>query len=407
MKILQVGSHDLIGKRFNGQYIVENLPAVGHEGRHLVIHKEGINENTHVIFNHPLTRKLQRLFERVEARLSIRSLLHPFSFLLKYNSHFKQAEVVHYHIMYWPNAFSLLAYPGLTRRKPAVMTLHDFWSITGHCIYPFECNRWQTGCGKCPHLSTNFPMRRDHTSFMWKIKKFVFRHSKFDIVVASQFMKDRVEKSPLVNHFRIHHVPFGLDLNVFKPGDQKYSKRILGIEPDEVVISFRAAANDFKGFEYIKSALRSLKTDKKICLLTFDGKWMVEEFRTKFKILDLGWVHDDELTLHAYSASDIFLMPSIQESFGMMAMEAMAFGKPVIVFDGTSLPEIVGGKEIGVIVPSRDIQALCKVVDRLTNDETYRMEKGQAALKFAKENYSLDVHLSKMLKVYEKAINEF
>lgn len=408
MNILQVSSMDLVGKRFNGQYLTENMHKFGHECNHLVWKKEGANENTFQMLQYPLSRKIQKGCELLEKGLSVRSLLHPSSFFLKNDVHVQRAEVVHYHLMSWPSYFSIFAFPQLTNLRPSVWTIHDFWPITGHCVYPFDCMKWQTGCGGCPYLQSNFSMRRDNTKLMWNIKDKVYKRSQFDIVVASNYVKERVEKSPLLNRFRIHHVPFGLDLDVYKPSDQNHSKKLLGIENDEIVISFRAAPGDFKGFDHIKEALKEVSTTKKICLLTFNVKGVVEEFRHKFKVVDLGWVNDEELVLNAYNATDFFLMPSMQEAFGMMAMEAMAFGKPVVVFDGTSLPEVVGGDAHGgIVVTKGDVRGLKNAIDQLIENDSFRLEKGVKALEFAKVNYPLEKHIGRLLQVYETAKNNF
>jgi glycosyltransferase involved in cell wall biosynthesis len=407
MKILQVSSTDLVGKRFNGQYLTEVLPSFGHHSKHLVWKKEGLNEDTHLMLKFPFSRTIQRIENKVEEMLSIRALLHPSSFLLNHNKHFRNSDVVHYQVMHWPNYFSIASLPYLTRRKPSVLTVHDLWPLTGHCVYPFDCTRWEQGCGSCPYLHTSFSMQKDRTRLMWNLKNKIYKSSKLDIVVASNFMKERVTKSPFFKGNRIHHVPFGLDLNVYSPSNQAFSKKILGIDENEIVISFRAAPNDLKGFDHIKEALRNLKTDKKVCLLTFNVKGELEEFRERFKIVDLGWVYDESLTLHAYNASDFFLMPSVQEAFGMMAMEAMAFGKPVVVFAGTSLPEVVGGSELGIVVPMGDVKGLTIAIQKLLDDPSFREHRGRASLKFAKENYSLDKHVQGLLKVYETAQSNF
>jgi glycosyltransferase involved in cell wall biosynthesis len=350
MKILQISSTDLVGQRFNGQYISKHFNQMGHTSKQLVWTKEGYDSNTKEMLQVRGVRHLEKVNALAENVLSIRGILHPSSFFLPMEPDFAQSEIVHYHLLQWPNYFSTLALPFLTRRKPSVWTIHDFLPFTGHCVYPFDCEKWKTGCGKCPYLSTTFRMRKDNTALMWRLKNFAYSQSKMSVVAASDFMKRKLEQSPLLKRFPIYHVPFGVDLNVFSPGDQNYSKKLLGIEEDEIVISFRSAPGEFKGFEFIKEALKHISTNKKICLLTFSVPWQLEEFRDKFKIIDLGWVNDDELTQHAYNASDFFLMPSTQEAFGMMAMEAMAFGKPVVVFEGTSLPEIVGGNNVGFVI---------------------------------------------------------
>ncbi|MGZ3746160.1 MAG: glycosyltransferase [Pseudobdellovibrionaceae bacterium] len=397
---------DLVGQRFNGQYISKYFNTLGYNSKQLVWIKEGEDLNTHEMLQIRGLRTVEKVLAKIEDYLSIRGLLHPSSVLLSREKAFIESSVVHYHLLQWPNYFSTWALPYLTHKKPSVWTIHDFSPFTGHCVYPFDCDKWKTGCGKCPYLTTNFKMKTDRTALMWRIKKAVYAKSKFSIIAASDFMKKRIEQSPLLNHFPIYHVPFGVDLNQFKPGDHLYSKRLLGIDDDEVVISFRAAPGEFKGFEYIKQALSQISPNKKVCLLTFNVPWQLEEFRSKFKIIDLGWINDDSLTKHAYIATDFFLMPSTQEAFGMMAMEAMAFGKPVVVFKDTSLPEIVGGDEIGFVL-EKDAVALARMIDELINNSELRQLRGHKSREFAIKNYDLNIHLKKLLEVYEKTIAAF
>lgn len=405
MNILQVSSNDLVGKRFNGQYLTQNLPKYGHQANHLVWNKEGRDFNTYQMNRLPAGDLLQKVFESLEDRLSIRAILQPNSFKLKFEDTFKKADIVHYHIMYWPNFFSLLSLPKLTHLKPSVWTIHDFWPMTGHCVYPFDCDRWKTGCGECPYLETNFSMRRDNTHLMWKFKEKIYRKSRFEIVAASKYMYNKINQSPLLSQFPIHYVPFGLDLNIFKPKNSNLSKRFFGIQPDEVVVTFRSAPGPFKGLDFIKNALAQLQLPEhvKVCLLTFNIKGEFYNFTDRFRVIDLGWVNDDEILMSAYDASDIFLMPSVQETFGMMAMEAMAFGKPVVIFSGTSLEEIVGGEEHGLVVPQGDILKLRSLIEKLISDVEFRKDRGEKALKFAQANYSLDLHVKRLLSIYDSA----
>ena len=406
MKILQISSTDLIGQRFNGQYALKYFNLRGHPSNQLVWNKEGHGSNTYQMLQYPGVRRLQRYAAKVEDILSIRGLIHPSSFLLSREKQFKESDVVHYQLIHWPNYFSNLALPSLTRQKPSVWTIHDFHPMSGHCVSPFDCNRWSTGCGQCPYLSTDFKMRTDRTALMWKIKKQIYKKSHFSIVAASQFMKKKIEQSPLLNRFPIYHVPFGLDMQEFTPGNTAYSKKLLGIEPDEIVICFRAAPGEYKGLDYIKKALSHIQTDKKICLLTFNVQWQLEEFRRHYKIVDLGWVLDDALTKHAFSASDFFLMPSMQETFGMMAVEAMAFGKPVVVFEGTALPEVVGGNDVSFVLP-KGVDGLARVIKELIENPGLRFQRGQMAREFAVKNYDLNLHIERLLKVYSQTISDF
>lgn len=403
MNILQIGNVDTAGQRFNGTDLHKQLVKRGIESQHCVWEKGTDDANTWKLAeNVSYRQKALAKAAGYENKYAIQSLLYPFSWHLYFDGRFKKADLAHYHLIH-TGYFSISALPALTRGKPSVWTLHDPWAMTGHCVYPFNCERWKTGCGKCPSLNIEFAVAKDNTAFMWKAKDFFYKHSKLNIVVASKWMLKMAEESPLMNRFNIHHIPYGLDLTIFKPANAVRAKLSLGINPDTVVLSFRATVRELKGLPYIVEALKGLNTDSKICLITFNEKNLLEQFKDKFQIIDLGWTEDTELITRAYNATDIFLMPSTAEAFGMMAAEAMACGKPVITFKGTSLPEVVFHPEGGVAV-DQNVDALRKQVEELISDREMRERLGKNALRLAQEHYSIETYVDRHIALYENLI---
>ncbi len=401
MNILQVGNTDVVGGRFNGWELRKPLSARGHETHYCVWRKDSDDDRSY-----ELTSSRYRWFINdtvcggIEKRLSIQSLFYPLSAGLFFDRRFRGADVVHYHLIH-DRFFSLAALPLLTRRKPSVWTLHDPWAMTGHCLYPLDCDRWRTGCGECPRLGIPIAMVADRTAFMWRVKKALYRRSKIDIVVASPWMRRMAEESPLVSGLRIHLIPYGIDLGVFKPGDPDDAKRRLGVRPGSLVVCFRAAEGEFKGLEHVRESLRRLAVVRPVCLLTLQGRGLVDALRGKYQVVDLGWVDDVARTVDAYNAADVFLMPSTAEAFGLMAVEAMACGKPVIVFEGTSLPEVVAAPDGGLAVPCGDAQALSAALARLLEDDGERLAAGRRALAVARERYDVERQADRLVALYE------
>src|SRR5262249_4709561 len=125
------------------------------------------------------------------------------------------ADIVNVQLIHGAQFYSLLGLPGLTRKKRVVLSLHDMFLQTGHCVQAIECERWKTGCGSCPDLVRPFRFFNDTTAFNWKLKKSIFDRCELDLVVASPWMKRRVEQSPLLSRFPVHLIPFGIDENVY------------------------------------------------------------------------------------------------------------------------------------------------------------------------------------------------
>jgi glycosyltransferase involved in cell wall biosynthesis len=130
----------------------------------------------------------------------------------------------------------------------------------------------------------------------------------------------------------------------------------------------------------------------------------MDEFRGRYQVIDLGWIHDADLLARAYNASDIFLMPSTAETFGMMAIEAMACGKPVIVFEGTSLPEVTFAPTGGIAVPYGDTNALRFALERLIDNPLERQLLGQNALNLARQHYGMHSHVDRLVELYQEVI---
>src|SRR5215467_1265852 len=209
MNVLHVNYTDKLGYRFNGGALIAWLRANGHQATHAVGVKQATGDvsfNLHPHPYHSVGRGVLYVIRSIQRRLCLQEVLYPQSFLLPFYAQFKNAEIVHFHIIH-NDFFSYLALPWLTKLKPAVWTLHDPWALTGHCIHPFECEGWKTGCAPCPHLDYPLAIRKDRAWLNYELKRIVYGRSNLELIVSSRWMKTMVEQSPLLGRFKIHHVP--------------------------------------------------------------------------------------------------------------------------------------------------------------------------------------------------------
>ncbi|MEN5344733.1 glycosyltransferase family 4 protein [Achromobacter mucicolens] len=403
MRVLQVNGYQSPGRRFNGLSLKPHLEALGVSSKHFVWEQDRQEEGV-VSLHGKLLRKVNRLTRGAEKVLSLQSQLYSNGMHMRRMEAFREADLVHYHIIH-SGFLSMQSLPAMTAEKPSLWTLHDPWAMTGHCIHPFSCQRWKTGCGQCPDLKTDFAIQRDTTALNFRLKRMAYRRSNFEILVASSWMENMVRQSPLMDGVPVHKVPFGLDLDFFKPDDQAAAKARLGIEPHRLVLCFRSVVNDFKGLQYVIEALDRLQTHVPICLLTLNDKGRIEKFKDRFQVVELGWTNDDSVMQDVYSATDLFLMPSLADSFGLMAVEAMACGKPTICFEGTALPEVVFTPEAGLAVPSRDSAALAAAMERLIGDPQERLARGARSRQLAEQHYDIRLQAERMVDVYERVIH--
>jgi glycosyltransferase involved in cell wall biosynthesis len=405
MKVLHVSNSDLLGRGFAGYDLLAALAPKGVTGKQAVLHKTSDNPGVIALLNGPDEQRLLGSICAVEARHSMHDLLHPWGRTLAQDSAFVEADLVHYHLIN-NRVVSLLDMPWLTGLKPSVWSIHDPWAFTGHCIYPRDCERWVTGCETCPHLDYPYPMKEDRAGRMYRVKKDVYARMQADVILASEYMLDMALRSPLMAQFdHLHRIPYGVDRNRYLPeAERAQSRRILGIPQDDFVIAFRSTTAGLKGLPEILDALSSERPARRSTLLTMDTRHLVHGLSRAYNIVDLGWVDDPVLHARFLSACDIFLMPSTGEAFGLMAVEAMAAGRPVICFEGTSLPEVTFAPECGIAVPMGDSIALRAAIDRLAADPTESRRRGQLGRELVAEHYDQDTVSDALLAVYEGVI---
>jgi glycosyltransferase involved in cell wall biosynthesis len=114
----------------------------------------------------------------------------------------------------------------------------------------------------------------------------------------------------------------------------------------------------------------------------------------------LGWVEDPALYARILSASDVLLMPSTAEAFGLMALEAMAAGRPVVSFEGTAIPFVTHAPECGVAVPMGDSAALRAALDMLVNNPRDAQERGRLGRRIARERFDHNNYLDRIAGLY-------
>lgn len=409
MNILHISNNDLAGGRFNGFYMQESLDN-SYNGEMAVWNRTSKSVHVHQIPPcNPIMRFIAQNIMRFDARTGLDGLPRFGGWILPSCDYFKRADVIHLHLIHNYTNFSILTLPMLSRQKPVVWTIHDPWAITGGCEHSFECDRWLTGCApRCPHPRRRSLFQHYMPYLHWRIKKWVYQRADMTLIVASQWMQARIERSPLLCHLPCHRIPFGIDQEVFKPRSKIECRKKLGIASDHKVIAFRDVGleskwSKIKGMPWLLEALKIYEPQEPTCLLIFEDGKGFKILSPKYRVITLGWVDSEDLAV-ALSAADVFLMPSIQETFGLMAVEAMACGTPVIVFDRTALPDVIRAPLGGLAVPTMDSVALAGAIKRLLEDDDLRSELSVKARQIAECEYAFPLYIQRHIHLYKEVI---
>jgi len=222
-------------------------------------------------------------------------------------------------------------------------------------------------------------------------------------------------KRELENHFhlpsdKITVIPNAVDVSEYEKNvDQEAVKRRYGIEPYEKVVLFIGRLVPQKGVEYlIRSIPMVLQQHRDIKFVIAGDGWSkdyLEELARTYgfgdKIRFLGFISDFDLKELTIS-SDVLVVPSVYEPFGIVALEGMAAGVPVVAANVGGLSEIIEHDRTGVLVYPKNPESIAWGIKRVLSDPGYSRWLVQNAKRKVREEYSWEAVARKTIEVYEK-----
>lgn len=244
--------------------------------------------------------------------------------------------------------------------KPVVWTFHDCWPFTGHCAYfdHINCNKWKTECGSCP-LKRSYPASYfvDNSTKNFRTKKQLFSQiENLTIVPVSHWLKSRVDHSFLKTKksIVIHN---GVDTDIFKqtPLDISLKEKING----KYVLGVANYWDTRKGLDDLLQLRKILSSELKIVIVGLT-KRQIESLPPG--VIGFTRTQNTNELVQLYSNAEVFINPSILETFGLVTIEAMSCGTPVIVYDSTVSPELLG-ENTGYVVQKGNVKEVSNTIN--------------------------------------------
>ena len=225
------------------------------------------------------------------------------------------------------------------------------------------------------------------------------------VVVATPAEQEQLELLYRADPDKLVIIPPGVDTSHFFPIPTDESREYIGIDPQDHMLLFVGRIEPLKGIDTLLKAFALLQEqgvirccDQYLVIIggnpSGDQNGMNKEMeRLQRMCIEIG-IHDLVLFLgqrsqsslpYYYSAADMVVMPSHYESFGMVALEAMACGTPVVASQVGGLAYLVKDGVTGFVVPSDDANALSEQLKRLLLDENLRRRLGRQAAEYAQD----------------------
>ncbi|AIE74130.1 MULTISPECIES: glycosyltransferase family 4 protein [unclassified Synechocystis] len=406
MKILHINQSDISGGAAIASYrLHQGLLSQGIDSKILVDIKKTKNDHIKQINR---KRNLENLISRFNYRLGLNYISHFNTFQLTQDNFYQQSDILNLHNLHG-DYFNYLALAKLTQEKPAVWTLHDMWSFTGHCAYSYDCKKWKTGCGKCPYLNVVPTVPRDNTAIEWKLKSWVYQRSDLNIVTLSNWLTELTKKS-MLNRLSIHHIPNGVNTQDYQPLDPLLCRSVLGIAPKKKVLMFVAfgLSDPRKGSDLLIEALQNLPESlkKETILLTLgEGGENLREI-VSVPIISLGYVSGDRLKSIAYSAADLFVFPTRADNLPLVLQESMACGTPMVSFAVGGVPDLVRPGITGELAQPENPQDFARKIVELLEDNKKRAKLGQNCRHIAETEYPIELQAQRYIQLYQQILGK-
>ena len=319
------------------------------------------------------------------------------------------ADVIHLH---WVASMQT---PANIRRlmalgKPVVWTLHDLRPLTGGCHFPAGCSKFQDLCASCPQLRYD-PLDLPAAALREQIE--LIDVANLTIIAPSRWIAEQARLSAMLrDKTRIETIPNGIDADVFAPRSRVEAREALGLARDGIYILCGADHTEEKrkGFESLARVLGEVVHDPRFvssgARLLWVGDQPASQAYGDMPLIPLGRIPQEEQMALAYAASDLFLLPSLEDNLPNMLLEALSCGTPAIAYSVGGIPEVLHDGVNGRLIPAADEPEFVQALLCLVGDASVREEMGRRARALASEAHSSSLQANRHVALYRDLIQK-
>lgn len=269
-------------------------------------------------------------------------------------------DIIHLHNIhgYYLNYPILFRYLAQAKTK-VVWTLHDCWTMTGHCTHFDEigCEKWKSQCYDCPLLHSGYKsFFFDRSRSNYQLKKELFTSvPDMTIVTVSEWLKGKVEES-FLKKYPVRVIRNGIDLDVFKPVTSALREKLQIANGKIVLLGVASAWGKGKGLD----EFCELSKNDTFQVILIGGADSVKKHLPD-NIIALKRTTDQKELAAFYTMADVYVNPTHCDSFPTVNLEALACGTPVVTYKTGGSPEAVDANT-GIVVDKGDFKGLVDAI---------------------------------------------
>jgi D-inositol-3-phosphate glycosyltransferase len=216
---------------------------------------------------------------------------------------------------------------------------------------------------------------------------------------------------------RVRVIRSGVDVQRFQPRDRAAARQQLGIADATPLVLFVGNLEPRKQLDVLVQAMVEVRRQSGTAELFLVGSGelagvhdqtarlmhLTRELELSHAVHFVGAIEDDQL-MNFYAAADVFALPSSSEAQGIVALEAMACGLPVVATAVGGLLETIEDRRTGLLVPAGDVRALADGLVALLNDEPNRQAIAAVARQVVERDFSWSRSIEATIEVYRDVL---
>lgn len=412
MKVVLISTFDLNGGASIAAYRhLQSLIHSGIDAKLLVASKE--STDTHVIEANAFpgrkrlkinlaAEKLRFYFHEKSPELRFAFSTADFGYPLDEHPAVMEADIIHIHwaLQGFLSLKTLQKFQSLS--KPVFWTLHDMWAFTGGCHYAGECTGFQHACGHCPLLKRASDNDLSHQQVIEKAS--VYKNIRF--VTCSRWLMEVAQKSSLLKNAEVCSIPNPIDINDYHPAKDKTALKVdLGLNPQKKYLLFGATkiSEERKGLKFMLEALEILTKDawfmEHTGLIVYGNTTDFNFHHSGYDLQLTGYLQQHALKRY-YQASEVYVIPSLEDNLPNTVMESLACGLPVAGFNTGGIPEMVDHLSNGYIAEQRNAGDLAAGILWILKHPEWELLSESAVNKVA-TCYDASVIAGKFREIYQ------
>ncbi len=291
---------------------------------------------------------------------------------------------------------------------PCFWVTHDFWLLTGRCAYMGACTQYLEGCDeRCPTPDEYPSLLPGEIRSAWEEKRrFLAGARQLKLLANSDWAADRARQTLARvpgSAVSVDRIQLGFPVEVYANIDRALARAEFGIAENEVCLAFSSSSisDPRKGSALLAAALRRLEASRLVLLLIgrVDKTLDLDGIRTIYT----GFLDDQREVARALAAADLYVAPSLEETFGQVFIEAALVGTPSVGFVSSGVADAIVEGITGFLVHDVSAEGLADRLGALLADpETLRRVAHTAPL-HARSQFSLEACYHSLFQAFDRA----